>query len=204
MYHGDSWFSYPNIALLGLGTIWYAAQAGSAEAKGLGRLLLFVLVLEVGRRLAPTPRTSIINRACRFFAEVALFPVGVLYVCAEMAKGYLNVTVPIATPRGRVGDRPAWWVSLSYLVFSALVLSGSALVLFRIHESQMLGALEIASLLFASWFLVGLSLVAIGELCSWGSFAWRSRAGKRQPAQVTGAGLALKRTMHLANKTVER
>jgi len=189
LYHGISWFSYPNVALLGLGTIWYATQACSAGAEHIGRLMLFVLVLEAGRRLVPTPRTSILQRASRFLTEVALFPVGMLYVCAGMVKWCLSITVPIATPRGRVGHRPAMWVILSYLVFSVLVFLGSALILFHINKSQQVRMLELASLLFASWFLVGLSLVALSEVNSLVSFKWRSRAGRQQQAQVTGADL---------------
>ena len=83
---------------------------------------------------------------------------------AGIAKGYLSVSVPIATPRASVDDRPARWIILSYLAFSVMILSGSVQIIYRIHESQKLGALELASLLIASWFVIGLSLITIDEV----------------------------------------
>lgn len=164
VYHGASWFSYPNVVFLGLGTICFMANYSGSGAKNLGMLILLVLLLEVGRRLIPTPRTSIVERMVRFFAEVALFPVGALYVLAGIAKGYLNISVPIATSRATLGGRPAWWIILSYLLFISIVLSCSVQIFSDYHAFQKIGALELASLFFASWFVIGLTLVMLDEV----------------------------------------
>jgi hypothetical protein len=174
LYHGASWFSHPNIALLGLGTIWCAVEIDSVRADALGALLLSVLVLEIVRRFVPTPKTSVAGRLCRLFGEIALFPVSLLYVCAGMMKGYLNVVVPIATPRARAGERPAWWVGLSYGLFMAMAVFGTVVVITRINETRIVRALELAAVVFASWFVAGLSAVILGEI-GLGSFASRAR-----------------------------